>query len=358
MRVSVNELQEGCILSADLFSRTNRPILIKKTVLTASHIEVLRAFLIREVEVERTLVDGRRFTPESNDESGAEKRIDGPELCFTDRFLQATSQYKKEFSSWQSGLPIDIGKIRALLLPLLENMDESTAEIFSLHQLSTKDTYHFQHPVAVGIISGLIGKKLEYSKGEWLQLALAGCLADSGMAKINPSILSKKTALTAKEYEEVKKHSVFSYKMVQDVSILRKDAKVAILQHHERIDGSGYPLQSKSIHPYAKIIAIADTFHAMTSERPYRSKQSPFKALEMIFEHSFGKFDLDLVRPISSLILNLSTGDIVKLSNGQTAEVVFSNSQAPTRPMVKLLETDDILELERIRTIHIEEIIH
>ena len=359
MRVTVQELQEGCILEADIFSKTNRPIFAKKTVLTEALIEVLKAFMINEVEVEKTLVDGSRFSPSfiSTGEYENEDKKEEIQLSFTDLFLKSTLEYKKEFTSWQAGLPIDISKIRRLMLPLLEKIDDNPFEVFNLHRFSTMDTYLFQHPVAVGLISGYIGKKLDLEKGEWLQLALSGCLADCGMAKINPTILNKKTSLTVREYEEIKKHPVLSYKFVQNIAVLRKDAKVAILQHHERLDGSGYPLKSTKIHQYARIIAIADSFHAMTSERLYRNKQSPFKALEMILEDSFGKFDLPIVSSICSTIIHFSPGDKVKLSNGHVAEVLFADQKAPTRPLIKIESTGEILQLERNRQLYIDEIL-
>ncbi|XJZ27339.1 HD-GYP domain-containing protein [Bacillota bacterium Lsc_1132] len=357
MRVKLHELQEGCILSTDIFSRTNRPIFSRKTVLTASLIEVLKAFMIYEVEVEKTLINGARFIPSTYESDELEEKEENSQLSFTDLFLQSVSQYKKEFTSWQSGLPIDMTKIRALLLPLLEKVENNPSEVFNLHRFSTTDTYPFQHPVAVGLISGYIGKKLDLEKGEWIQLALAGCLADCGMAKINPRVLHKKTALTIREYEDVKNHPIHSYKMVQNTPVLRKDAKIAILQHHERLDGSGYPLKSRKVHQYARIIAIADTFHAMTSERLYRNKQSPFKALEMILEDSFGKFDINIVTSICSTIINFTPGDRIKLSNGQIAEVLFVDRKAPTRPLIKILSTDEIIQLERNRQLYIDEIL-
>lgn len=357
MRVNLKELQEGCILSADVFSRTNRPIFQKKTVLTTPLIEVLKAFLTYEVEVEKTLIDGTRFLPNRSESSEVGERGEKDQLSFTDLFLQSVNEYKKEFLSWQSGLPIDISKIRLLLLPLLDKIEKSPFEVFNLHRFSTINDYSYQHPVAVGVISGWIGKKLDLEKGEWLQLALAGCLADCGMAKINSKILNKKTSLTIREYEEVKNHPVFSYKMVQNISVLRKDAKVAILQHHERLDGSGYPLKSKAVHQYARIIAIADTLHAMTSERLYRSKQSPFKVLEMIFEDSFGKFDLEIVRAISSSIIDFSPGDRVRLSDDRIAEILHTDQKAPTRPLIKISTTNEIIQLDRNRNLHIAELL-
>jgi HD-GYP domain-containing protein (c-di-GMP phosphodiesterase class II) len=356
LRVNIKEIQEGCILSADIFSKTNRPILPKKTVITASLKNVLKAFMIFELEVEKTLVNGIPFLPyETDGVEPNQKMVVRAKLGFTDLFLQAAYQYKKEFHSWQSGLPIDIGKVRALLMPLLEKMENDPYEVFNLHHFSTKEDYMYQHPVAVGVISGFIGKKINLEKGEWLQLAMAGCLADCGMAKVNPIILQKKSSLTSSEYEEVKKHPIFSYKMVQNISVLRKDVKIAILEHHERLDGSGYPLGQKSqkIHQYAKIIALADIFHAMTSERLYRSKQSPFKVLEMILEDSFGKFDMNIIGLISSSIIKFSPGDRVRLSDGREAEILFIDGKHPTRPLVKIIDTEEIIQLVQTRQIHI-----
>ena len=82
--------------------------------------------------------------------------------------------------------------------------------------------------------------------------------------------------------------------------------KVAILEHHERINGSGYLLRKKgdAIHIFSKIIAVADVYHAMTSERIYRKKQSPFKVMEMIMHDDFGKFDLTIVKTLLAGLTN------------------------------------------------------
>ncbi|MFD2443703.1 HD-GYP domain-containing protein [Bacillus sp. CGMCC 1.16607] len=362
MKVRIKELQEGCILTKDVYSWTNRPIITKKTVLTGEMIEVLHAFLIKDVTVEKTLVNGMPFIPAELIEEDNPK-IDNKNIKvvkgFIDLYLEAVKDYKREFLSWQAGLPIKIGPIREILLPLLDKLEESPSEIFYLHHLSNKEDYLYHHAVTVGLVCGFIGKKLNFPKGDWVQLSLAGCLADCGMAKINPTIINKKTALTASEYEEVKKHPIYSYRLVQEIQVLRQDTKVAILQHHERIDGSGYPLgdQNSKINTFAKIIAVADIFHAMTSERMYKSKQSPFKVLEMILQDSFGKFDMSVVKVLISALMNFSIGGKVKLSDGQTAEIVFIDGQNPTRPLIKLLETDDIIHLEKNRHLFIEEVL-
>lgn len=362
MRVSVKELKEGCILTENVMGLTNRPIIPSKTILTNELIEFLQAFLIKSVTVQKTLVNGMPFIPSEV----LEEEIDKNEMneiekhpSLTESFLEAVRDYKKEFHAWQSGLPLDITKVRAILLPIIEKLEGNVGEIFLLHHLSTEKEYLYQHSVAVGLLSAFIGKKLNYSKGDVVQLALAGCLADCGMAKVPSHLLTKTGALTSSEFGEIKNHPTYSYKMVQGSSLLREVTKIAIFQHHERLDGSGYPLGEKSdkIHPFAKIIGVADIFHAMTSARLYRKKQSPFKVLEMIIQDNFGKFDIPAIRALQAGIMNFSIGSKVRLSDGQLAEILFIEEKSPTRPLVKLLETQEIIHLEKNRNIFIEEII-
>ncbi|MFB6466512.1 HD-GYP domain-containing protein [Cytobacillus sp. Hz8] len=360
MRVSIAELLEGCILAEDIFSLTNRPIIAKKTVINQELIGILSAFLIPNVAVEKTLIDGQPFIPseiieEEIEEMGNEQPHN--EQTFTDLFLNAVKEFKREFLSWQSGLPVDIIKIRKIMMPLAENLDHYYSELFTLHHLSTMEEYPFQHSISVGLFSAYIGRKLNYKNADIIQLSIAGCLADCGMAKVPEKILFKKSSLTIDEFEEIKQHPYYSFKMVQNSSLLAGGTKLAILQHHERLDGSGYPRgETNRIHSFAKIIAIADTFHALTSERLYRRKQSPFKVLEMMKQDDFGKFDLTSLKALQSGLLNYSIGSTVKLSNGQVGEIIFVNEQNPTRPMIKLIASDEIIQLEKNRQIFIEEI--
>jgi HD-GYP domain-containing protein (c-di-GMP phosphodiesterase class II) len=358
LRVKLSEVIDGCILAADVYSRTNLPIIPKKTVITNMHISVLEAFNVGEVEIERVLINGVPFQTNEieTDEVDANAIVD--QLGFVGLFLKSVTKFKREFQSWQSGLPVDIANIRVILLPLLEKIETYPHEVFNLHRYSTKDTYHYQHPIVVGLLSGFIGMKMHLEKGDWLQVALAGCLADCGMAKINPAIVFKNAPLTLQEYLEVKKHPVYSYKMVRNISVLRKAVKIAILEHHERLDGSGYPFgESEKIPLFAKIIGVADIFHAMTSERLYRNKQSPYKVLEMILEENFGKFDISILKILTMAIVDFSTGDRVRLSNGKVAEVLFVDEKTPTRPLIKLQDTEEILQLSQNRQIFIESVL-
>ncbi len=357
MNVSVNRLMAGCISAEDVFSMTNRPIITSKTVLTDEHINLLKAFQIETIEIENTQIDGNFLDVlKEEDSAGLKKK----EESFFDKFLLAVNQYKKEFRSWQYGVPLNIPAVRTIMLPLLEDLEQYSKEVFSLYHLSNKKEYIYQHSVAVGVISALIAKKMDYSKGEIVQIAMAGCLSDAGMSKIPSNLITKEEPLTEEEFEEVKRHTSYSLQMLPEHALLKKETRLAILQHHERLDGSGYPLgnEDNKIHPYAKVIAVSDTFHAMTSQRLYRSKQSPFKVLEKMQQDYFGKFDHVVLQALSSSIIQYTIGSTVKLSNGQRAEVLFIEGKSATRPLVKIAEDGMMLDLEKNRHLYIDEILH
>ncbi|MBB3908174.1 HD-GYP domain-containing protein [Anoxybacteroides rupiense] len=362
IRVKINQLQEGCILAADVIGKTKKTIIPKNTVLTPLLLNVLEKFLIEDVYVEPVLANGQPFRPleiievkKESDEQNNESTEDIMAL-----YLKAVQRYKKAFQSWQSGSPIDVGEIRSIIIPLLDRFIDNRTELLTLYRYTTKEDYLYHHAVCIGLLSGFLGKHLNYGKGACYQIALAGILCDCGMAKINEKIIMKKSALTAEEYKEVKEHTILGYKMVQKIPVLQEGVKLAVLQHHERNDGSGYPfgINDKQIHPYSKIVSVADVYHAMVSERLYRKKESPFKALEQIQVDNFGKLSMEVIQILLNHLTMFLVGTKVKLSNGEMAEIVFVQREEPTRPIVKTVDGNEFISLSEQRHLFIEEVIY
>lgn len=147
--------------------------------------------------------------------------------------------------------------------------------------------------------------------------------------------------------------------MVKSLPAIKEEMKVAIYQHHERLDGSGYMDGAKmdKVSLFSQVIAVADTFHAMTSQRLYRSKESPFKVIEMIKESEFGKFNIKVVQALIDNVASLPIGTKIELSNLERGEIMFLNSYSPTRPLVKLSTTGEIIDLAKNRSFYISRII-
>ncbi|WP_144513491.1 HD-GYP domain-containing protein [Bacillus sp. FJAT-22090] len=361
---NLEELKLGSILAEDILVNTKTPIIRKETKITREHILVLRAFNINKVPVviENVFNRSEEELSKLNDNSVSTFKNENKEVIqtsFVKLYNNAVTSFYKEFTSWEAGMKVDIAKLRNIIMPLVESAMTDKKVFSHLNDYSSLDKYVAHHSIAVGIISGAIAKKMGYSSGMINQIATAGLLADVGMSKVDVKVREKKSYLTESDFSEIKKHTIYSLQMVKESPLLKPEMKMAIFQHHERLDGSGYPKGEKmdNITTFSQIIAVADVYHAMTSERVYRAKSSSFKVLEMIKEEEFGKYSLEVVNALISLVGSLPISTSVRLSDDRIGEVVFLHRDSPMRPMIRLTETGQIIDLAARRTVHIESVI-
>ncbi|MCA1011853.1 HD-GYP domain-containing protein [Halobacillus halophilus] len=365
MRVHPSQLVTGALITKDVMGRTKNPIIPKNTLVHPIHIQVLKKFLIESVEVANKLSDGSPFVPEEPvDEEPIETKPYGSmesseNLTFHDQYVHAVHSYKKWFSDWRAGGSLDIKAIRKVIEPLLESAVQEKQEIFRLHHYSSSWDYLYHHSVAMSVMAAYLAYKMDYEYGEWIQVGLAGLLSDAGMARVDQRVIDKQAPLTEREFEQIKHHPAHSYRLVENIQALSRPAKLAILQHHERLDGTGYPLglDHTKIQSYSQIIAVSDMYHAMTSERVYRQKHSPFQVLENILKEQFGRYDHTVIQVLVKGLTNYSTGTNIRLSNNRRAEIVFVDQTHPTRPMIRLEEDGEIYHLKEHMHLHIEEIL-
>ncbi|REB08168.1 HD-GYP domain-containing protein [Sporosarcina sp. BI001-red] len=365
---NLSELRPGTTIVEDIYANTAFPIIRKGTTLEIEHLEVLDLFNIKRVKVEERIVNrvqseqheiGKTDTISSDLDELLENKISRSSDLHT-MYKKAVNDYKREFTSWRSGVKLDIAKVRLLIMPLLETYMEQKKMLVMLNEYSNRKEYLYHHAVSVGILTAALASELDYPKGTTLQLGLAGTLTDCGMAKVNPALLEKAAFLTKDEFAEVKKHPVYSYQMMQDSPLLRQEMKLAVLQHHERLDGSGYPRgdQGEKISQLSQILAVADVFHAMTCERVYRAKESPYRVAEMMKEEDFGKFDSAILDALYAVIGMPDIGDKVLLTNGDVGEVVSINYSKPLRPNIKLQGRDESIDLCSNRSVAIEKVVN
>ncbi|MEK5040614.1 HD-GYP domain-containing protein [Sporosarcina sp. FSL K6-3457] len=362
--IKTSDLRPGLVISEDIFVNTIYPILRKNTVVSPEHLEVLHVFGVKTVKIHERPVVKREEAHNLDQENPVDpddilSKIPMKQADLQTNYSEAVQNYKKEFMGWRAGIRPDIAKVRSIVIPLLEIFIEQKRMLTILNDMSDPKEYMYHHSIAVGILASAICGQMGFPKGQVLQLGLAGVLADCGMAKIDTAITEKAAFLTKNEFNEVKKHTVYSYQMIQDTPLLRQEMKLAILQHHERLDGSGYPRGDKmgQVSIFSQVLAVADVFHAMTSERIHRSKESPFKVIEMIKEEEFGKFDIKVVQALLDLVGNLSIGTRVELTNGEVGEVVFVHRDARLRPMIKKSEDGTILDLTTNRHIAVGKVL-
>lgn len=185
---------------------------------------------------------------------------------------------------------INIQKLAVLPYVLFKEMYQEDSVENLLIDLKKHDLYTYHHSLNVSFYGMLIGKWIGLSGEEIKEMGVAGLLHDIGKIQISSALLNKKEKLTSKEFDEIKMHTIYGYNRIKKIENFSEEIKKAVLMHHEREDQSGYPfgLKRSEMNIHAKIIAVADVYDAMTSERAYKGAKSSLEAFKM-FEREGGK---------------------------------------------------------------------
>jgi HD-GYP domain-containing protein (c-di-GMP phosphodiesterase class II) len=228
--------------------------------------------------------------------------------------------------------------IQDKLMPRIQQLCINNNLTNVILEIRKKDNYTYRHCIGVAVISFLIGKWLGLKNEELNDLTIAGLMHDLGKTKIPDSILNKAGRLNADEYAEMKLHTHLGYEMIRNLPDMTEQQALVALQHHEREDGSGYPfgVSSDKITHYSKIVAVADVFHTMISERVYKKPVPLYQVFQEIHERAFGLFDPIIVRCFITNVMNRMIGDSVLLSDGQVARIVMLHSDDLISPLVEV----------------------
>ena len=272
----------------------------------------------------------------------------------TEKTLKTVSSKAKEmFYSVQTTSKINLSEVRTISEDLLSNLKHTGLIIKNITENREENNYEYRHLVNVAVLSALMAKWLELSQRESLLLIYSGFLHDIGKSKIPENILYKHGSLTTKEMALVKSHPIKGYNLVKNMQFLDSSVGQAILLHHERLDGSGYPLGLKDnkIPTFARIVAIADIFDSMTSNRCYRVKESPLRSLEVIKEDSYKKLDMKFANVFINNMCDYYTGEIALLSDDSKAKIIKIDPLDITRPLVSVKDTFIDLKKEKDLTV-------
>lgn len=253
-------------------------------------------------------------------------------------FSTTVDSFKNVFMSAKFGEKIVIDEFRASIKPLVSEIAKNNNILGNLRKIKRNDAYTYKHSINVGLISVMLGKWLNYTENDLTNLVIAGMLHDIGKCKIPSHIINKQGPLNDSEFEIIKSHSDLGYELLCETDNISDDVKLGVRQHHERFNGSGYPFGIKgcAIHEFGRVIAIADIFDAMTSDRSYKSKMSPFTVAEYIRDLSFTHLDPNLTSVFLKKIGTFYVGNIVRLNDGNNGEVILVNESNHTKPLIKV----------------------
>ena len=252
--------------------------------------------------------------------------------------------------------PVNLDSLFDFVAELLKS-DNGYLNVFDmLHNMRQYDDLTYVHSINVALICNVFSRWLHMSEEETRLATLCGMLHDIGKISIPENIIKKPSKLSESEFTVVKKHTLEGYNSLKKYPI-PECIKTAALMHHERCDGSGYPfgLKSNKIEAYAKMVAIADVYDAMTSARVYRGPMCPFKVVEIFESEGLQKYDTRFIMTFLENIVNTYMLHRVRLNDGRTGDVVFINRAALSKPTIK--SGNDFIDLYASPDLYIEAII-
>ena len=235
------------------------------------------------------------------------------------------------------------GSIYTVAEDILNNVFANNNMLFGLVDMKGMDDFTYGHSVNVAVISLVMGISLKMHKDDLTELCLGALSHDIGKVFISKDIRSKTSSLTEEESNLFKEHTEKGYKYLKDNFKFKYNSMLVALQHHEQIDGKGYPygISGENIHLYSKIVSIANCFDLLTSDIGNRKALSAGDALEYIMAQAGRMFDFELVELFSRIIIIYPIGTVVELSNGDTAMVQGTPANYPLRPTVRVLRSGD-----------------
>ncbi|HWP95850.1 MAG TPA: HD-GYP domain-containing protein [Syntrophomonadaceae bacterium] len=340
LKIKVESLKPGVKLGKDLFSFDSQLLLPVGTVVTQDHLDSLAKRKIEDVYVAEEVHQHR-----------------GKEKPFESVYADSLHAIKSFLMEARLGQPLETDEVNLAVDALFNEVFDELNVFKGIRLMKDKDDYLFTHSINVSMLAMLVGRWMKYKDQQIKELGTAGLLHDIGKVFIVDSILNKPGKLTDEEYEEMKKHSTLGFELLSRQGWIDPIVAHAVLYHHERADGSGYPSRIKNYgnNAYAAIIAVCDVFDAITSSRVYSGKRSPFTAADILWEESFGKLDPVITKCFYGKITSSLIGSQVLLSDGQHGEVIFIDAFQPTRPIVKVQDTFVNLALDR--SVNIMEVI-
>ncbi|MCR4842381.1 MAG: HD-GYP domain-containing protein [Eubacterium sp.] len=362
-KVLTSELRPGMRVGADVYNDDGKMIVPSDTVLTDNVITRLEFHSVLMVEiVGEGMTDDDLFSGGKGDDYDA--------VAYFKNFRETPEfkEYKKSFDEETEGFkekcnaivsenaPIETEEMLDMVGDLLVKAQRKGSVFDMLHSMRDYDDESFAHSINVSLIANVFCHWLKMSEDEINLATMCGLFHDIGKTKVPREILRKSGRLSDDERRIIQRHTVDGFRVLENLD-LNIHVKNAALMHHERYDGSGYPLGIKGtqIDPYARIISICDVYDAITSPRVYRAALCPFTAIEIFEEEGLQKYDIHYIMTFLENVVYTYVQRPIRLSDGREGQIVKVNPNAYSRPLLKV--DGGFLDLREEKDLHIKEVL-
>lgn len=342
----------GMKIDQAIIDRAGRVLIARRTILEDFHIDALKQMGVAGIyigegeEDPAEAISDRQELPPAMQKTYEKIKVKDPakvQISESVRSRVATGiQYL--YQDTQSADFTNASK--SITDDLMRAIEENDAVAVDIGALKVSDEYTFKHSVDVATMSMIIARRYGLDSNEVYEIGIAGLLHDIGKSKIPNEILNKAGKLTDEEFAMMRQHSTYGYRILEPKPDLSNAIKMGVLQHHEKINGCGYPLKvtGDKIHKFARIISVADIYDALVTERPYKKPFSPRDAVEMLMSMT-AELDIEALRCFMESVILYPVGSDVELSNGEKARVVENIPHAVLRPRVLGLTTGRVYDL-------------
>jgi putative nucleotidyltransferase with HDIG domain len=308
----------------------NDPVVkVDKPILTPADVDRLVPGHVREV-----VIDTQADVPPPGATGIAEELSTAKRL-----HAEALAHVKSFVDDVRRGTDIDVRAAEPLVRNFIASVFRNESAAITLFKLRGFDAYTYTHSINVSLLAVLLGKHLGLDEPTLLELGLAGMYHDVGKARIPEAVLNKPGRLSEAEFAVMKSHPLEGYKILAAKQDRNPEILRAVLEHHERHDGSGYPrgLRGEAIGLFSRVVSIVDVYDALTSRRVYKEPMAPSKALGLMYQWRDRDFPPQAVENFIRCVGVFPLGSFVRLSNGEYGIVASVNPLAATRPEVKVV---------------------
>ena len=360
-RILTSRAAENMVVADDVYTTDDKLVIPEGTVLTEEIIKSLKEYGIFAIRIKVDEEDGSIPLEDDSEEEETKEIVETPKRRTQEEQQNYLRQIKesKEFEEFHSAFIDSVDNHKSLfnkvvmhneeidskaILEDVENVvDKGRNGIHILDMLQCMRGYDdvtYVHSVNVAMLSNMIGRTVypDISKEELDILTLSGLLHDIGKMMVPDNIIQKNGRLTLPEYNVVKTHVLFGNNILKGLKNLDPRVAEVAMRHHERCDGTGYPggYRREQIEPFARIVAIADTYDAMTSDRVYRAALCPFDVIHMFEREGIVKFDVEFLLPFLEKAVQAYLNTEVKLSTNEVGKVIMINHNEYSKPVVQV----------------------
>ena len=350
MIIHVTDIKTGDVLKEDVFNSYGLHILSKNVTMTAKEISKLLQHQIDYVTITKVnslQIDSLEAFDELErtlESTASPKWVPQVKPIYD----SIVNNVENLFLTAKKNNKIDVEEATKTFEPLLDNLHLERDVVSMLLLLNNQSSYTYQHSVQVGMLSYYLANWLGYSDEEAVRIGNAGFLHDIGKSKIDEAILNKPSKLTDDEYNLVKQHTIFGYEIIKN-SIDDEDIALGALQHHERVNGVGYPygLKGDEISTYGRIIAVCDIYSAMISSRIYQKERDLLFVLKEIERLSYEQLDPVIAQTFIKHMIPNFIGKRVKISDNREGTIIMTHPTEFFRPLIKIDEQFIDLTIDR-----------